>query len=147
MFGCGAAWRAGRPRARTTALVIEYADAATGGAAVDRAFVGRVGTHLDPVELEGVRSIGRWVEAHRQNGSAWRWRPARGRHRAWRRRGAFKTPCGVLSDRGTPRRGRCRAAWRATARSWRASVSIPTTCSRGGVRVCRSAEVRVSPAK
>ena len=42
----------------TKALAIEYADAAT-GAAVDRAFAERVRTRFDPVELEGVRSIGR----------------------------------------------------------------------------------------
>ena len=51
----------------TKALAIEYADAAT-GAAVDRAFAERVRTRFDPVELEGVRSIGRWVEAHPANG-------------------------------------------------------------------------------
>ena len=48
-------------------MAIEYADAAT-GAAVDRAFAERVRTRFDPVELEGVRSIGRLVEAHPGNG-------------------------------------------------------------------------------
>ena len=51
----------------TKALAIEYADAAT-SATVDRGFAERVRTHFDPVGLEGVRSIGRWVEAHPANG-------------------------------------------------------------------------------
>ena len=51
----------------TQALALEYADAAT-AAAVDRAFAERIRTHVDPVELEGVRSVGRWVEAHPANG-------------------------------------------------------------------------------
>jgi hypothetical protein len=51
----------------TKAPIIEYADAAT-GAAIDWAFAERVRTRFDPVELEGARSIGRWVEAHPANG-------------------------------------------------------------------------------
>lgn len=51
----------------TKPLAIEHADTAT-GAAVDRAFAERDRTRFDPVELEGVRSIGRPVEAHPVNG-------------------------------------------------------------------------------
>ncbi|MCY4600807.1 MAG: hypothetical protein OXF27_12920 [Acidobacteria bacterium] len=51
----------------TQALALEYADAAT-AATVDRAFAERIRAHVDPVELEGVRSVGRWVEAHPVNG-------------------------------------------------------------------------------